>query len=77
MLVVAVLSLSGMGQTFMLPIQTLLEKERNPLDLAFRGLVRPREMKTENIKNVGYSLPRDNRLAYTSLMLKGEIEIVL
>ena len=71
LLVVSLLSLYSGGQCFILPIQSVITKERNPLDSAFRGLAEPMEMSTEKWKNVGFPLMRDHRQAYAGLILRG------
>ena len=71
LLVVIMLSLAGRRQCFILPIQLVINKEKNPLDSAFRGLAGPKEMKTEKFINVGFPVVRDSRQAYASLILRG------
>ena len=71
LLIVSLLSLYSEGQCFILPIQSVITKERNTLDSAFRGLAEPMKMRTEKSKNVGFPLMRDHRQAYAGLILRG------
>ena len=77
LLVSIILSLSNLGDSFLLPIETIMQKERNPLDMAFRGF-RPRQKKTENVghRDVGFFMPRHHRQPYSGLILRGEVQIV-
>ena len=70
-MVVTILSLYSGGQCFILPIQSVIMKQRNPLDSAFRGLAGPMGVRTQKTKNVGFPLMRDHRQAYAGLILRG------
>ena len=71
LLVVIMLSLYSGGQCFILPIQLVTSKERNPLGSACMGLAGPVEMRTEKLINVDFPLIRDHRQAYAGLILRG------
>ena len=53
---------------FLIPVQALVLKERNPLDKVFRGLPRPIEIRRDKVRNVGQLIIRDHELKISRLI---------
>ena len=70
LLVSAILLLSSGGHGFLIPVQALVLKERNPLDKVFRGLPRPIEIRRDKVRNVGQLMIRDHELKISRLIFR-------
>ena len=79
-LVITILTLIGLGECFILPIQKIILKKRNPVDFAFRELVKPRTIQTEKpatSREVSNPFPRNGRQVYGTLILRGKQDATL
>ena len=69
LLVSAILLLSSRGYGFLILILVL--KERNPLDIAFRGLARLMEIRNGKVRNIGHLMMRNHEQDLSRLLLRG------
>eukprot|EP00092_Neocalanus_flemingeri_P068308 GFUD01083454.1.p1 GENE.GFUD01083454.1~~GFUD01083454.1.p1 ORF type:complete len:101 (-),score=22.96 GFUD01083454.1:49-306(-) len=70
LLVVAILSLSDIADSFTLPIETVMQMERAPLSKLFKGLDKLEEEKID-YKDFGLFMTKYDGQPYTSLLLRG------
>ena len=61
-----ILLMSSGGHGFLIPLQALELKERNPLDKAIRGLARPIEIRND----IGHLMMRDHGQELYRLILR-------
>ena len=72
-LIAVLLCLVDEGDAFLLPIQSVMKRSRDPMDSAFRHLARPVGRRNQRMRNIGYPVKLEHNSAYSGIILRGEI----
>merc|ERR1711892_1217369 len=59
------------GDAFLLPIQSVMKRSRDPMDSAFSHLARPVVRRNQRMRNIGYPVKLEHNSAYSGIILRG------